>query len=311
MSGRRGGFTEDWLPIDWACACYVGAASIALARDARGGGGGAVPLWGWLVLAHVLMAGLICVAPRARAQGGTARFWGEWYPMFLLAGLYGEVGVLTVNAGLHNDALIQRLEVLAFGSEVSYRWIREMPVVWFSWFVHWCYLSFYAMLFASPAGLWVVGKRLAARQTIFAIVVTFFVCYVIFLFFPVAGPRYAFALAHNAATEVTPARLAQWLLDRGDSWGAAFPSSHVAAAVVATGMAWRHWRKLGLVLAPFTVGLVLAVVYGQFHYAMDALSGLVLAGVMLAVMQLQKVPVEELPPYMGIEGMAAAPESPT
>jgi membrane-associated phospholipid phosphatase len=300
--------TEGWLPIDWACACYVGAASIALARDAQGG---AVPRWGWLAGAHVLMAGLICLAPRARSQGGAARFWGEWYPMFLLAGLYGEVGVLTVNAGFHNDAVIQHLEVLVFGSEVSYRWIREMPVVWFSWLVHWCYLSYYAMLFASPAGLWVVGKRLAARQTIFAIVVTFFVCYVIFLFFPVAGPRYAFALAHNAATDVTPARLAQWLLDRGDSWGAAFPSSHVAASVVATGMAWRHWRKLGLVLAPFTLGLVLAVVYGQFHYALDALSGLVLAGVMLGVMQLQKVPVEALPPYLGIEGMAAAPESPS
>ena len=299
-------FTKNWLPIDWACACYVGAASVALTRDASG-----VTSWGWLVVAHVLMAGLICIAPVARARGGSARFWGEWYPMFLLAGLYGEVGILTVNAGFHNDALIQRLEVLAFGSEVSYRWIREMPVVWFSWLVHWCYLSFYAMLFAAPAGLWVVGKRIAARQTIFAVTVTFFICYVIFLFFPVAGPRYAFALAHNAATEVTPARLAQWLLDRGDSWGAAFPSSHVAASVVATGMAWRHWRKLGLVLAPFTAGLVLAVVYGQFHYALDALSGLILAGVMLAVMQLQKVPVEVLPPYMGIEGMAAAPESPT
>lgn len=305
MTGRRS-FTEDWLPIDWACAAYVGAASIALARDARGGG---VAGWGWLVLAHVLMAGLVCLAPRARR--GTARFWGEWYPMFLLPGLYGEVGILTVHAGLHNDALIQRLEVLAFGSEVSYRWIREMPVAWFSWLVHWCYLSFYAMLFASPAGLWVVGKRIAARQTIFAITVTFFICYVIFLFFPVAGPRYAFPLAHNAATEVTPARLAQWLLDHGDSWGAAFPSSHVAASVVATGMAWRHWRKLGLVLAPFTTGLILAVVYGQFHYALDALSGLMLAGVMLAVMQRQLVPVEEIPPYMGIEGIAAAPESPT
>ena len=305
MTGPRS-FTKNWLPIDWACACYVGAASVALTRDASG-----VARWGWLAVAHVLMAGLVCVAPSARARGGSARFWGEWYPMFLLAGLYGEVGILTVNAGFHNDALIQRLEVLAFGSEVSYRWIREMPVVWFSWLVHWCYLSFYAMLFAAPAGLWVVGKRIAARQTIFAIAVTFFICYVIFLFFPVAGPRYAFAQAHNAATEVTPARIAQWLLDRGDSWGAAFPSSHVAASVVATGMAWRHWRKLGLVLAPFTVGLVLAVVYGQFHYALDALSGLMLAGVMLAVMQLQKVPVEELPPYLGIEGMAAAPESPT
>ena len=88
--------TADWLPIDWACACYVGAASIALTQDALGG---AVPGWEWLALAHVLMAGLICIAPRARSQGGAARFWGEWYPMFLLAGLYGEVGVLTSTPG--------------------------------------------------------------------------------------------------------------------------------------------------------------------------------------------------------------------
>ena len=82
-----------------------------------------------------------------------------------------------------------------------------------------------------------------------------------------------------------PARFAAWLLDRGDSWGAAFPSSHVAASVVATGMALRYWRPLGLVLLPFTAGLILAVVYGQFHYAVDALAGLMVAALMLGIMQ--------------------------
>src|SRR2546426_6269188 len=45
-----------------------------------------------------------------------------------------------------------------------------------------------------------------------------------------------------------------WLLDLGDSWGAAFPSSHVAAAVVAALCALRYWRPLGLLLTPLTVG---------------------------------------------------------
>src|SRR2546430_3130077 len=70
--------------------------------------------------------------------------------------------------------------------------------------------------------------------------VTFYICYVVFLFFPVAGPRYTFEPAHNAATSVWPARATQWLLDLGDSWGAAFPSSHVAAAVVAALCALRY-----------------------------------------------------------------------
>jgi membrane-associated phospholipid phosphatase len=114
---------------------------------------------------------------------------------------------------------------------------------------------------------------------------TSYLCYLVFLFFPVAGPRYAFDGAHNLATDVGPARIAAWLLDRGDSWGAAFPSSHVAASVVATGMALRYWRPLGLVLLPFTAGLILAVVYGQFHYAVDALAGLMLAALTLGAMQ--------------------------
>jgi membrane-associated phospholipid phosphatase len=59
----------------------------------------------------------------------------------------------------------------------------------------------------------------------------------------------------------------------------------VAASVVAAGMALRYWRPLGWALLPFTAGLVLAVVYGQFHYAVDALAGLVVAAAILGIMQ--------------------------
>ena len=50
-------------------------------------------------------------------------------------------------------------------------------------------------------------------------------------------------------------------------------------------MAIRYWRPLGLALLPVTGGLVVGVVYGQFHYGVDALSGLVLAGLILAAME--------------------------
>src|SRR5438445_10317087 len=134
------------------------------------------------------------------------------------------------------------------------------------------------ILYGSPFGLWVSGRRDQARRTILALAVTFFLCYMVFLFFPVAGPRYAFDLPSNAAARVWPARAAQWVLDMGDSWGAAFPSSHVAGAVVATGMAVRYWRPLGLALLPVTAALVLGVVYDHFHYCADNSSGLVVSG---------------------------------
>jgi PAP2 superfamily protein len=269
-------------PLDRWTLGYVVVATLALGLSFSDD---TIPHWQYLAAAHTMLVGLVLLAPYARDDGPVGRFLGDWYPMLLLAGLYGEIGVLTLDAGFQNDLAVQHLETAVFGSQVSYRWIREMPVPWLSAVLHSCYLAYYAILYAAPLGLWFSGRREAARHAILGVMITFYLCYVVFLFYPVAGPRYAFDLPHNAATAVGPARLAQWLLDRGDSWGAAFPSSHVAASVVATGFALRYWRPLGFALLIPTAGLVLAVVYGQFHYGVDALSGLLLAGVMLAVMQ--------------------------
>ena len=268
--------------VDIATAAYITIATGAVLVAFRGEG---IPGWPWLLTAHALILALAALAPSARNAGRFGRFMADWYPMLLLPALYGEIGVLTLSAGFQNDLLIQRLETWVFGSQISYRWIRESPAMLTSWVLHACYLAYYPILFASPFALWIGGRRDASRHTIFAVMATFYLCYIVFLFFPVAGPRYAFDGAHNVATNVWPARFAAWLLDRGDSWGAAFPSSHVAASVVATGMALRYWRAVGLVLLPFTTGLILAVVYGQFHYAVDALAGLMLAGLMLGIMQ--------------------------
>jgi membrane-associated phospholipid phosphatase len=268
--------------VDIATGTYVTIATGAVFYGFRGEG---IPGWPWLLTAHALLVALVLLAPRARQAGRVGRFLGDWYPMILLPALYAEIGVLTLSAGFQNDLMIQRLEAWVFGSQISYRWIRESPNVALSWFLHACYLAYYAILYASPLALWMSGRRDASRHTIFAVMATFYLCYIVFLFFPVAGPRYAFDGASNAATDVWPARFAAWLLDRGDSWGAAFPSSHVAASFVATGMALRYWRAVGLVLLPFTIGLTLSVVYGQFHYAVDALAGLMLAALMLGVMQ--------------------------
>ena len=272
---------KRFAAVDLATLLYVGVTTAAVFLFADGDRTG----WIWLLCAHVLLVALVLLAPRARAGAGRfGPFMGDWYPMLLMAAFYAEVGVLNLDVGYDHDVVIQRLELWVFGSQVSYRWIRAMPSPALSWLLHSCYIAYYGILVASPLGLWISSRRDAARFTIFAVAATFYVCCVVFLFFPVAGPRYAFPLADNAATGVWPARVARWLLDQGDSWGTAFPSSHVADAVVATLCALRFWRPLGLVLAPLTAGLIFSVVYGQFHYAVDALAGLVVAfAVMISV----------------------------
>src|ERR1051325_411405 len=199
---------RQFTAIDLATVAYIAVATGAVLLSFRGEG---IPGWPWVLTAHGLIVVLVLLAPRARRSGRVGRFIGDWYPMLLLPALYGEIGVLTLSAGFQNDQLIQRLETWVFGSQISYRWIRESPNATLSFILHSCYLAYYPILYASPFALWIVGRRDASRHTIFGIMATFYLCYVVFLFFPVAGPRYAFDGAHNVATQGWPARVAAWL----------------------------------------------------------------------------------------------------
>ena len=64
---------------------------------------------------------------------------------------------------------------------------------------------------------------------------------------------------------------------RGGARGGAFPSAHVSGAVVVCLVAWRHQRRLAYLLVPFTGSVMIATVYGRFHYVLDTLAGAVLA----------------------------------
>ena len=138
------------------------------------------------------------------------------------------------------------------------------------------------MLAGAPLGLLLSGRREGAGRAAALIMVAFYICYSTFLWFPVAGPRYLFPLAHNAATAILPARFTQDLLNNAAAWGTAFPSSHVAAALTASLSAWAAWRTWGAVLGVAAILLTFGTVYGQFHYAVDALAGVLVAAAVWA-----------------------------
>jgi membrane-associated phospholipid phosphatase len=261
-------------PVDRATLAYV---AVALAFNlARG-----PHTWpAIVVLPLALLAGALVaavLAPRGRRAGPVCRFLAEFYPLALTVGLYEHVGLVNAAGGVSHDALVQRWEQALFGGQPSLEWIRAFPSPAWSTVMHGAYLSYYLILAGSPLGLWLTGRREEARHTLLLMMATFYACYTASLAFPVAGPRYLFPSAANAATAIPIAAVAHGLLQGASAWGVAFPSSHVAVALVAAACAWRGLRPLGGVLVPAAVLLSLATVYCQFHYAVDALAGATLA----------------------------------
>jgi membrane-associated phospholipid phosphatase len=257
-------------PIDLLILAYLLVASVVVATRLERQPGG----W-WLLGAHLLIVGLIALLARP-GLGRLGRAVREVYPLVLLVGLYSALDVMNGGGAAHvHDATVQRWEAALFGGQPSRDWWSAHPSGFWSLVLHGAYLAYYFIV-AAPAVVFAARRQLPAlRGYVLAVIVAFLTCYLFFILFPVAGPYYAFPRPTGPFVQNVTARLVYATLAVGSSYGAAFPSSHVAASGAATGASFRGSRALGLALLPLTGLLVVSVVYCQMHYAVDALAGLV------------------------------------
>lgn len=196
----------------------------------------------------------------------------DWLPLLLGPFLYVELRWVIAGVGRpHFDALVRRWEDALFPGNPAGSWASAMPVRWLSEALHFAYASYYLLVYLPPALLYVRGRRDAYAATLLALAVVYGACFLTYVVFPVDGPRF---LAGPAAAPDGPIRsFVVHLLQTGSSRGTAFPSSHVAASVVASLAALRDQRRVGIVVAVLTAGLAAGAVYGGYHYLVDVLVG--------------------------------------
>ena len=264
-------------PVDLLLAGYLLVVSVVALVRAPGQPG----CW-WLLAAHALFGVLLYLVTRP-GLGPIGRTIRELYPLLLLVGLYSELDVLNGSGGIHvYDATVQQWELAIFGAQLSTEWWRGMPSRFWSSALHAAYLSYYLIVVA-PAFYFVWRRDLdALRHFVLVVMTTFVVCYLAFIFFPVAGPYYVFPRPDAWFTDNVFARMVYNTLATGSSYGAAFPSSHVAATVAAALSAVRGSKGLACALAAPTVLLTVAVVYCQMHYGVDAVAGLLVGAIVAA-----------------------------
>lgn len=241
--------------------------------------------WPILLALHLLVA-LALLRPALRRPVSTwfaarfprlTQFLADWYLLGLVPALYTELA--TLNKAVWNghffDDLILKWEAMLFGApsqELALRF-NSLPL---SEYLHFSYLSYYLIIYTPPLVLWLRGRRSEFRALAFTLMLTFFAHYLFFVYFPVQGPRYLFPAPTGEIAQGTFYQLTHRMLEAGSSQGAAFPSSHVGVAAAQTLMTLTYIRPLGLVLVTLSLSLALGAVYGGFHYATDALFGLVL-----------------------------------
>ena len=263
--------SRDLLAIDRLSIAYFGLTGIVALVFGGLSGAGVAGAHAVIVFAITRLAAW---RPR-RGLGGVVR--AAW-PALLTPALYAELAVLNrFFTERYFDATVQRWDALIFGAQPSVELSALLPWVAFSEVLHLGYFFYYAIIPIALLGVYRTRGFDALHRAALAVTAAFFVCYLIFIFFPVAGPRYEFARIGGDIGEGALYRLVHGILESGSSKGTAFPSSHIAAslaAIIAAGREDPRWFRLLIVPQ---IALTAGTVYGRFHYGIDALVGIVVA----------------------------------
>jgi membrane-associated phospholipid phosphatase len=199
----------------------------------------------------------------------------DWLPLVAVPFLYVDLRwIIPVIGAAHRDATVIGWERLLFPSNPAATLATRAHSLPLSESLHLAYALYYPVVGIPPMVLFFTGARRKLAATTLALVMVYAICFLVYPLFPVDGPR--FLVGPAPAPDGPIRRYVLALLERGSSRGTAFPSSHVAASVVAALCALQHQRRLGVIAAVIAAGLTIATVYGGFHYAVDALAGLVL-----------------------------------
>ncbi len=215
-------------------------------------------------------------------RGGSriVRVLHAFYPLIFVPFLFDSFAdLLPWTSPVERDALLIRLDRALFGTD---------PTVWLERLVHpvltelftLAYTAYYFLPVILAVALYRRGKEHDFDRAVFGMVLGFYLSYVGYFLIPAVGPR--FTLAHLHRVDLAGVLVADAIRETLNALERfkqdAFPSGHTALVLLVLAYAWQFRRCLFWVFLPVVVALIFSTVYLRYHYVIDVLAGIVLAG---------------------------------
>ncbi len=128
---------------------------------------------------------------------------------------------------------------------------------------------------SAPAGRDATERRyrLAINQFWTAALLAALSCYVLYPFFPLTPPRELFHDLPGPHVAPLLRGVNHWVLGRYAVGASLFPSAHVATVTAVALVIRAYLPRAGIVFLIVAGSIALATVYGRYHYAADAVAG--------------------------------------
>jgi len=218
----------------------------------------------------------ICRRVRPRGMIVVA-FLRSYYPVLLYLFFFESVSATNrIIFPQWLDPMFYRMDIAIFGYLPSMEWGIRYSSIWWKELFHLAYFCYYLMIIGLPVWFY-IRKRQALDELVFVVSLVFYFCYFIFSWLPVIGGRYfpeAMQWTQVSDGGIFTALMA-YIYISSPHLGGAFPSSHVAVALVLSLTALKYFRRLGIALLGITFFLSIATVYCHYHWFTDAVCGLI------------------------------------
>lgn len=233
-------------------------------------------LWHFSLNALFVAMAVFILYLNARRSNPVIFFCRLWYIPFLYVFLFEEMGqMIYLFRPVMFDPWALSLENKIFGGYPTV-WLQNLASPGVTELMSLFYMSYYFLIPVLGMNLYFRRELGRLNDFILTTSVTFFTCFLHYLAMPVAGPIFLpsalpFDLVLLDGGPFTT--FEQWLFFKGAIQGGAFPSSHVAVAVVVVYFAARY-GKSPVAFAVTVTGLALSTVYNGYHYGVDVLYGI-------------------------------------
>jgi membrane-associated phospholipid phosphatase len=230
-----------------------------------------------LVVNGLLFCFYAILLTRFRASEVT-RHLRNWIPLALMLLGYKEMGWLAPAA--HDHHLEQAWIVLDRSALRDWR-LREIiesagPL--FPAILETCYVLVYSLPAFVMTMLYLYRRSRSADDLLFIYLLGLFLSYMQFPLWPSEPPRIVFPGEDAPTVDTLLRQFNHWILGGYGIHTSVFPSAHVSGAVAASfamkrAFADRPWIYRGVFI--YAALVALATVYGRYHYAVDAVAGIV------------------------------------
>jgi membrane-associated phospholipid phosphatase len=148
-------------------------------------------------------------------------------------------------------------------------------------FMYFSYSSFLIYILLFTMYLYVKKKKVAFRETLVSVILTFYIGYVGYVIFPAVGPK--FSMSHLFETSLSGTFITDRLsflmnyeiseYTRRDC----FPSLHNGVIFLILLFAFKHEKIYAYLFFPFAIALFISTLYLRYHYFVDMIAGFLLA----------------------------------